>query len=570
MQVKYKFIYSIILAITCISSSVSAQTEMAYRLVKDINPNAEHSRPSRTTVLNNALYFKATDGVHGAEIWKSDGTPDGTIMLKDIYTGSSSSDANELTLVDGSIYFNASDGTNNGLWRTNGAPGNATFVAEAPQGMPLYNLTEYGNTLYFTADDGHTGTVNHGRELWKYNGTSIEMVKDILPGTGWDQAGYQGPRNLTVFENRLYFNADEGNSLSGRELWKSDGTSGGTVLVKDIYPGAGNNSNPDNLTVFGDRLYFSASDTASNRAFWKTNGDANGTEKIKDISISGDIVTMANMMYFVARTASGTDWALWKSNGKTDGTVIVKGFDNGLGNLVAGTNRLYFVGDDGTGKGMELWTSDGFSAGTNIVKDIRPGSYSSNIRHLTFLNDLLFFSAKPYSDEELWKSDGTEAGTKLAKNINPGGSSIPDSPYMIAYDNSLFFSANDGTHGYELWMARENSAPVLNGSTIEFRDGETAVGQIKASDADSDSIVFTLHSGVDQAHFNLTVDGVLSFLSAPNINNPTDFDGDNRYEIDIRLDDGFVSTTYAVTVLPSDCTFFIVPAENAGTAVICL
>ncbi len=279
---------------------------------------------------------------------------------------------------------------------------------------------------------------------------------------------------------------------------------------------------------------------------------------------------MGNMMYFVARTATGSDWALWKSNGTTNGTFIVKGFNNSLGNLVAGTNRLYFIGDDDTGKGRELWTSDGFVAGTKIVRDIRPGSNSSNIRHLTFLNDLLFFSAKPYTDEELWKSDGTEAGTKLAKDINPGGSSIPDSPYMTVYDNSLFFSANDGTHGYELWMARENSAPAFNSSTIEFKDGETTVGQIKATDTDNDSIIFTLHSGADQAHFNLTADGVLSFLSAPDIKNPTDFDGDNRYEIDIRLDDGFVNTTHAITVLPGGCTFFIMPAGNAKMAVICL
>ena len=55
------------------------------------------------------------------------------------------------------------------------------------------------------------------------------MVKDITPGT--DPWG--GPKNFIVFDNALYFSANGG---SGKELWKSDGTASGTVLVKDIYP----------------------------------------------------------------------------------------------------------------------------------------------------------------------------------------------------------------------------------------------------------------------------------------------------------------------------------------------
>ena len=34
--------------------------------------------------MGGTLYFRATDGAHGFELWKSDGTPDGTQMVKDI------------------------------------------------------------------------------------------------------------------------------------------------------------------------------------------------------------------------------------------------------------------------------------------------------------------------------------------------------------------------------------------------------------------------------------------------------------------------------------------------------
>ncbi len=125
---------------------------------------------------------------------------------------------------------------------------------------------------------------------------------------------------------------------------------------------------------------------------------------------------------------------------------------------VGGT--LFFTANDGT-NGYELWKSDGTQAGTVLVKDIWPGSLPSSPwssrSDLTNVNGTLFFvAADGVHGSELWKSDGTEAGTVLVKDIWPG--SDPSSCYsgpssLTNVNGTLFFIANDGTHGYELWKS---------------------------------------------------------------------------------------------------------------------
>src|SRR5439155_1374531 len=103
---------------------------------------------------------------------------------------------------------------------------------------------------------------------------SVSLVKDINPLPGGD------PANLTVVGNTLFFTAAD--ELHGRELWKSDGTAGGTVLVKDIYPGR-YSSQASNLTNVNGTLFFQAFDGVHGFELWKSDGTANGTSMVKDI-----------------------------------------------------------------------------------------------------------------------------------------------------------------------------------------------------------------------------------------------------------------------------------------------
>jgi ELWxxDGT repeat protein len=164
-------------------------------LVADINPGSVGSNPGPIVVLNNTLYFAADDGVHGSELYKSDGTAAGTVLVKDINPGSGSSSPD--------------------------------------------NLTAVGNTLYFSADDGV-----HGRELWKSAGTAAGtvLVKDINPGSA-----SSSPNNLIAMNNKLYFGADDG--THGDELWDPPPVGGYTTgpLVQMSGPSLYANSTADHL-----------------------------------------------------------------------------------------------------------------------------------------------------------------------------------------------------------------------------------------------------------------------------------------------------------------------------------
>src|SRR4051812_46976529 len=75
------------------------------QMVLDINTNTLPSDPSGLVVVGSTTYFTADDGVHGIELWKTDGTADGTALVKDINPGSAGSNLASLTNVNGALFF---------------------------------------------------------------------------------------------------------------------------------------------------------------------------------------------------------------------------------------------------------------------------------------------------------------------------------------------------------------------------------------------------------------------------------------------------------------------------------
>jgi len=300
-----------------------------------------------------------------------------------------------------------------------------------------------GSTLFFSANDGSSG-----RELWKTDGTAggTVRIKDIRPG-----AASSGPQSLVAVGGAVYFAADDG--ISGSELWKTDGTAAGTVRVRDIRAGA-TGSNPRSFTVAGSTVYFAANDGTSGEELWKTDGTAAGTVRVRDIQIGSagstptDLTVAGSTLYF---QAAGK---LWKTDGTAAGTAIVADITpagGGRPQFAAVGDTLYFVANDGI-SGVELWKTDGTADGTVLVKDIaefRGGSYPG---YLTAVGSTLFFAANNGSrfGNQLWKTDGTESGTVLIKDFPPQErAASPKSLTVVG--STLYFTADDGRDGRELW-----------------------------------------------------------------------------------------------------------------------
>ena len=254
----------------------------------------------------------------------------------------------------------------------------------------------------------------------------------------------------------------------GMEQWKTDGSSAGTTLVKDIRGGA-RSSNLQALTNVNGTLFFSAHDGTTGQELWRSDGSSGGTTLVKDIRprSQGDtrpsFLTNVNGTLFFAASQGSEVSELWRSDGSSAGTTLVKTFVRRNGGAFAGpvTNvngTFYFTVRDDT-HGRELWQSDGSSAGATLVKDIYPGSNSSEPTELTDVGGMLYFVANDgIHGNELWRSDGTSAGTILVQDINPyspGTSYFADQdPRSLTNVNGrLFFSAMDGAHGRELWRS---------------------------------------------------------------------------------------------------------------------
>jgi ELWxxDGT repeat protein len=352
---------------------------------------------SDLTLSNNQLFFIAHDDLDkDTALWRTDGSSSGTWRVLDL---SKIGHLNFLSDVNGSLFgIGTLNNGNNFLMATDGTPAGTRYIHEFSGGIDPSQYLSWNGALYFqetnklwVSDGTSAGTRILGQ--FEYQVISDHVVSSI--------------RNLTGVAGQVFFSAKDGSQ--GVELWRTDGSAAGTLLVKDIYPGS--SSYPQPVASIGSTLYFTADDGVHGRELWRSDGTEAGTDLVKDL-----------------RVGKESSYA---------------------GNFGVLNNVLYFSASDGQ-YGQELWRSDGTEAGTSLVKDILPGAGGS-APQVSVQAGLLYLGADDgVHGIEPWVSDGTESGTTLMGDVNPGqASSLPDK--FTYWGGQVYFEASDFEHGRELW-----------------------------------------------------------------------------------------------------------------------
>ena len=371
-------------------------------LVKDIHPGATSGYPDKNeypVAIGNILYFAADDGIHGLELWRSDGTETGTYLVKDIRPD------------------------------TGSAP---------------IRLTVLNNKILFFANDGV-----HGDELWISDGTEngTTLVRDIYPGSGnVIRRNYiTQKRDWKVSNNVFYFAADTDTSFS--QLWRSDGTAQGTFFIADVCPTClVTSSSTGHFETMNDTLYFVAA-----LDLWRSDGTAAGTEIVMDnLDTNGPgsfrTLTAVNGLLYMSGGSFSNGPDLWVSDGTNAGTRLIKDFpiaDSDPRQFVGLGNQVYFI------SGTKLWVTDGTEAGTVAASDLRLDNQVQKKNNLyVWKNELYYKAMTPELKCFIYKTDGSPNGETQVFTQFDDYSEFPEPVYYASTDEFLFYDAADNVANY--------------------------------------------------------------------------------------------------------------------------
>jgi len=250
------------------------------------------------------------------------------------------------------------------------------------------------------------------------------------------------PEPFAVFNGELYFWSTD--PVTGVEPWKSDGTSAGTALLKDVCPGRCGSRPflPDDAAVAAGALFFVAWDGAHGFQLWTSDGTARGTRLVEafgagdESSFAGRLTAWNDVLYFFAHGA------VYRTDGTAAGTALIKDLgDRIVIRIVAAEDRLFISTTN------ELWTSDGTAAGTHRILELPIHSLSGSLGSLqtTAGGHLFFTTPGSSSGDALWRSDGTVAGTVEVYNATG-----PVSGLAVLGGEALLFD-DTAIGGVELW-----------------------------------------------------------------------------------------------------------------------
>ncbi|WP_343663405.1 T9SS type A sorting domain-containing protein [Chryseobacterium mucoviscidosis] len=422
---------------------VTDGTEAGTKIVKKINSTGDSSA-TYPFIFNNEIYFLANDGITGMELWKSNGTENGTVLVFDFYTGSSNGIILKPIVYNNNIYFIGKQSANmQGLWKYDGTQ---TQLVKNFININYFDPVILQNKIIFCIN------TTSGFQLWSSDGTVTNTNPLFTTPPYSSVITYSKP--LRVFNNKLYFEVTD--SSFNTSNWISGGTASSTVSLSSTIPVLSNativgNSSGNNYLIF----------RSNNNDHYISDGTISGTKFISDITL------ISNYTGYGLNVLEYNDSLILNGKNKKNGIELFKyNFSTNLSTIlddihhkmssdinasVSLNNKLIYFGN-GFNEGTELFTSDGTASNTKLLKDMNVGEYSTvytGDNNYFFKNgSRAFFRCTVGTGYEPCVTDGTEAGTYLIKDLSPfNQGSLNEDPYFMTLDgNNVLFGADDGAN----------------------------------------------------------------------------------------------------------------------------
>lgn len=356
------------------------------------------------------LFFVVGGNSRDFELWRSDGTPEGTRKVKTFTSIDTRAGIRELTAFAGRVFFNGQDLVNGpALWSSDGTEAGTVLVRRffrdfEDQG-PTW-LRVVGPRLLFIAPTPDSGTV-----LWASDGSRAGTRPVQLLASG--QSTYESIHSMQVVGKVLFVSTQQ-------QLWVSDGTRPGTR-------GLGAFPRPPYLSMeslFKGRYYFLVRTDASGIELWSTNGTAAGTRRLAAVCPHDCYAVVPESLEVAGdRLLFTTNFKIWQTDGTVKGTRRFPGRHQVLrsGELHRANGRLLVSAHTQNAPVVppQLWRIDGLKKGVVRLTDFAEDGVTEELLW-EIPGALLFRVGNEAGRDELWISDGTRPGTRLLKVIRAG------------------------------------------------------------------------------------------------------------------------------------------------------
>ncbi len=485
------------------------------------------------------VFYAFNDEISKEVLWTSDGTISGTKILSNEVTDRNTSAHTDTFLnYNGLIFFSGENETNGiELWVTDGSNQgtNLFYDLDTSGGTNPTNIKQAGNKMFYacgnklcsydissgefetldvlvqgagTADNPDFITFNDkliflgsspefGYELWISDGTKegTNQIKDINPGNASGVANNSNNAQLTLIDDKVYFVGNNG--VNGRELWVTDGTEQGTLMIKDINLGSGGmlprfaGSEPRHFEKFNDEIFFAASD-ASGPGLFKTNGTESGTVKVTPISRVGEVHAINEKLVVFGENDDGisTPSDLYVSDGTETGTNFIFGFgdaccDGGIKASTVLNDELFMIVTSPVSFRKSIYKTNGTTEGTFPLFDgANHPTPSVDIDEIITCGDYVYFGVKlsqsfTAPSHEVWRTDGTVEGTVLVASSDDGFDSFYE--FSCLNDNMYFLDFNNRNN---IWATNGDSELKLTFNIVneEQFDSEATIQEIGVGD----------------------------------------------------------------------------------------